>query len=450
MRKIFIFIMACSFSSLLFFGQVSALTSSDWFSILNNSIYYNGQQTCTQLSNGTLLSLNSSKAAWNSTIQGPYYLEAFAINVLEDLASTTNQPQSNALTQQHVLALVAWSWAEGGDINNTDLFNPLNSSQAVKASTVQTTGDMAYVSFNSGVQATVQTMIGSFQNRIAEVLLNPNSSATEVMQTVAYFQSYPGNLAWASSDSLSNQQAYLSGLLANVVQAQSNYNFEASTEMGTRIFEEQNNMHVPYSELKYGNSTSSPESQSTTVSSVASNLACSSSLAIGSGPSGYANPLRDVSQLKPERIDQGVDYAGSGPVYALGDGTIVNLVNSGWNYGGNDAFISEKLSSGPAAGDYVYVSEGCVAASGLSIGETVTSSTQLCTMINPGSTGIETGWANPPGDGFSLALITGEWDGSDPTALGQNYSQLLTSLGAPSGVLDGTVTGTIPAGWPTW
>ncbi|HEY2304895.1 MAG TPA: hypothetical protein VGI05_03345, partial [Streptosporangiaceae bacterium] len=35
--------------------------------------------------------------------------------------------------------------------------------------------------------------------------------------------------------------------------------------------------------------------------------------------SGYLNPLRAVSGLVPERVDQGVDFAGTGPVYAIGD-----------------------------------------------------------------------------------------------------------------------------------
>src|SRR5205085_2293210 len=30
---------------------------------------------------------------------------------------------------------------------------------------------------------------------------------------------------------------------------------------------------------------------------------------------GYANPLRDITALTPERIDQGVDYAGFGSIY---------------------------------------------------------------------------------------------------------------------------------------
>src|SRR5439155_929639 len=48
--------------------------------------------------------------------------------------------------------------------------------------------------------------------------------------------------------------------------------------------------------------------------------------------SGCQNPIRGVSNLRAERIDQGVDYAGSGPVYAACDGVIeyANYNDRGW------------------------------------------------------------------------------------------------------------------------
>ena len=44
----------------------------------------------------------------------------------------------------------------------------------------------------------------------------------------------------------------------------------------------------------------------------------------------YGNPLRSIAGLSPERIDQGVDYHGYGPIYALGNGVILSVYNSGW------------------------------------------------------------------------------------------------------------------------
>ncbi len=426
-------------SLVLTISSAFAITTYDWNSILNDSIYYNGKQNlCGIVGFGVTLN-TTGKAAWNSNTQPPYYLEEFAINVLEDLAKTTNTSQTAVVTQEHVIALVAWFWSEGGDIANSDLFNPLNSSQGEPGSSVQLTGNMAYESFNSGIQATVQTMVNSYQNRIAQALINPNTTADQVMQAITYYQNYQGNKAWAGADT-ANQQQYFNGLEANVAQARSNYDQEASTEMGTSKYEQYDNMHVPYSELKYGSSVSPNNPNGPIASSPCS--------ATTTSASGYQNPLRSITNLTPGRIDQGVDYTGLGTIYALGSGTIENLTNGGWNFGGYDAFISEKLTSGPAAGDYVYVAEGCIPDPSLTIGESVTSSTPLCTMAAPSTTGIETGWATPPGNGTALAKP--QFDGKDPTALGENYSQLLQSLGAPPGTMQGTTTGSLPAGWPTW
>ena len=156
-----------------------------------------------------------------------------------------------------------------------------------------------------------------------------------------------------------------------------------------------------------------------------------------------------MRQLRPERIDQGVDYAGEGPVYALGDGVIKNLVNSGWNFGGYDAFISEQLTNGPAKGLYVYVAEACIPKANLHVGDTVNADTVICDMINPSDTGIETGWAAPPGNGASMASSV--FNELNSTAFGVNFNQLLVKLGAPTGILQsGSVTGSLPPGWPQW
>ena len=59
----------------------------------------------------------------------------------------------------------------------------------------------------------------------------------------------------------------------------------------------------------------------------------------------YVNPLADA-QVTPERIDQGVDYAGSGPLRALGDGKVTYVGTSGTGWPG--AFIEYQLTDGSA------------------------------------------------------------------------------------------------------
>src|SRR5215475_8671640 len=119
----------------------------------------------------------------------------------------------------------------------------------------------------------------------------------------------------------------------------------------------------------------------------------------------YRNPFRAVKNLRPERIDMGVDYAGTGPVYALGEGVITSArTGTGWGPPAGAApggFIGERLTSGPLKGRYVYVAEGIQPAPGLRPGQHVTGQTVIGTMV-PSATGIETGLAAAPGTGNAL------------------------------------------------
>jgi murein DD-endopeptidase MepM/ murein hydrolase activator NlpD len=162
-------------------------------------------------------------------------------------------------------------------------------------------------------------------------------------------------------------------------------------------------------------------------------------------PGSYTNPLRSINGLSPERVDQGVDYSGYGPIYAVGNGKVLSTTNSGWPGG---TFIAYKLLDGPAAGLVVYAAEDIEPT--VSVGQTVNAGTVLGTMYE-GPDGIETGWADPSGDGNTMARDDGQFNGSNSTAFGANFSQLLASLGAPPGVMQNEPpTGSLPPGWPTW
>jgi hypothetical protein len=173
------------------------------------------------------------------------------------------------------------------------------------------------------------------------------------------------------------------------------------------------------------------------------------SAAVADRPGGsYRNPLRGVAGLVPERIDDGVDFAGTGPVYALGDAVVTSVAgdNYGWPGGG---WITYRLSSGPGAGLMVYVAEDIVPA--VVLGQRVTPSTVVGTMYNGGD-GIETGWAQPTALSAESELppagsIGGL--GPFPTRVGVNFDELLQSLGvraAPNRA--DPPHGLLPAGYP--
>jgi hypothetical protein len=162
----------------------------------------------------------------------------------------------------------------------------------------------------------------------------------------------------------------------------------------------------------------------------------------------YLNPLRAVGGLIPERIDMGVDFGGSGPVYALGDAVITNATgtSSGWPGGG---WITYRLTGGPDAGLTVYVAEDVTPA--VQAGEHVSSSTVIASMYNGGD-GIETGWAMPNGASAESELpeaggISG--GGPFPTMIGVSFEGLLRSLGVPAASNSGqSAFGILPANYP--
>jgi len=162
----------------------------------------------------------------------------------------------------------------------------------------------------------------------------------------------------------------------------------------------------------------------------------------------YENPLRAVTGLIPERIDMGVDFGGSGPVYALGNAVITSATadDAGWPGGG---WITYRLSNGPAKGLQVYVAENVTPA--VTVGEHVTPGTVIAHMYNGGD-GIETGWAMP--DGLSAESQLGvaggiSGGGPFPTEVGLNFDALLQALGVrPAPNFSPGGYGTLPSFYP--
>jgi hypothetical protein len=153
---------------------------------------------------------------------------------------------------------------------------------------------------------------------------------------------------------------------------------------------------------------------------------------------GYVNPL-GLAVLTPKRIDQGVDYAGSGKLTALGLGTITNVesATSGWH----GAYIEYQLLTGSDAGCYVYYAEGVLPVAGLHVGQTVRAGEPVATIIPNSSTGIELGWAAGQGM-ISYAAKTGQWSPTHeqdniPSAAGVYFSALIASLGGLPGRVEG-------------
>lgn len=171
----------------------------------------------------------------------------------------------------------------------------------------------------------------------------------------------------------------------------------------------------------------------------------------GTGVGGYVNPFRGAT-ITPNRIDQGVDFTGTGPIAAIGRGTVLvaQATGSGWPSASDSlGFVSYRLEEGPAKGKIVFIAEGIIPT--VKPGQQVQAGQQVATFTPGGS--IETGWASgegttsesntPAGGGISGA-------GPFPTRLGQNFDSLLAALGVPgSPDRTGKGFGNLPPGYPS-
>jgi hypothetical protein len=195
--------------------------------------------------------------------------------------------------------------------------------------------------------------------------------------------------------------------------------------------------HVPRSSSTHRSTTTThtsggvqvkPKAKATPTTSTHASAPTSPPAASGS----YVNPLAHAS-LTPERIDQGVDYSGSGTLTALGAGRVVATSGSGWP----GDFIEYRLTSGAYAGRYVFYAEHVAPVPGLRVGETVQPGQAIATI----SGGIEIGWGSGVGS-QPLAQANGHWSsGSDAanyaTPEGRSFSALIASLGGPPGKVEG-------------
>jgi hypothetical protein len=191
---------------------------------------------------------------------------------------------------------------------------------------------------------------------------------------------------------------------------------------------------VPGAAARASRAGSSSRSAGTGTAGAADVGTCAQAVA----PEGYVNPLEDAF-VKPERIDQGVDYAGTGTLRAIGTGRVsyVATSNTGWP----GAFIEYQLLDGADAGCYVFYAEGVIPADGMRVGQTLSAGQPVATIIPKYPSGIEIGW----GAGISTkayAKVAGQWSTADDqdnvaTAAGKNFSALIAVLGGPPGKVEG-------------
>src|SRR5262249_28215682 len=151
----------------------------------------------------------------------------------------------------------------------------------------------------------------------------------------------------------------------------------------------------------------------------------------------YVNPLAGAV-LTPKRVDQGVDYKGTGVLTALGAGTVTTVATSDTGWPG--AFIEYQLADGPGAGCFVFYAEGIVPAANLQAGGAVRPGQPIAALIPGDPSGIEIGWGAGKGTGTYAAAL-GQWSStadndSISTEAGRSFNRLIKSLGGTPGRIE--------------
>lgn len=141
----------------------------------------------------------------------------------------------------------------------------------------------------------------------------------------------------------------------------------------------------------------------------------------------YVNPLAHA-KVTPERIDNGVDYFGTGKLTSIGWAriTYVGTKNTGWP----GAFIEYRLLHGYYAGQYVYYAEGVRPARGIHVGRVLRPGKVVAHLIRGWSSGIEIGWGAGIG---TETLAEKRHQYTFPTRCGKNFSAFIKHLGGPPG-----------------
>jgi hypothetical protein len=200
-RMASILVLACVACCIVPMQQVAAISPAELNAALNGAPLYQNTNSCTGSESGsaTVPPDVGGAGVYNSGLSGPYIVEQFAIGVLTDLAQKKGVPSTDTVTQQHVLALVTWALIEGGNIENSDIFNLYNTTENASdlGGVVQSTGSDAYPSFDQGVEATARNIDDGQHNPMLAALLNPSSSAEDFGHAESSSGTTPGTEEWA-------------------------------------------------------------------------------------------------------------------------------------------------------------------------------------------------------------------------------------------------------------
>ncbi|MEI6237449.1 MAG: M23 family metallopeptidase [Candidatus Saccharibacteria bacterium] len=231
----------------------------------NNIIFYDPNDAgCGGYTSNDQALTASDTGVWNTTLTGPYNLEDYIVETLRNIALKLNVPEENVLTKEHVLALTAFGYGEGGNIANGWTYNLWNTGKrgeglvTVDADGKEFSGNgngtNGYSTFNMGVEASARTMVSNpYQSRLVNVLADKNSTAEDFMYTLTHFEKSTGNKFWAEASDENKDgigdDAYYNSRLSLVNETRSDYANRASYLMGPPGYTSSNKRGGPFHSL---------------------------------------------------------------------------------------------------------------------------------------------------------------------------------------------------------
>jgi peptidoglycan hydrolase CwlO-like protein len=141
-------------------------------------------------------------------LPGPYTLEDWAAWTLRSLAARMGVPPADTITREHIVALVAFAWGEGGGIKgHRGQFNPLNLNGWTRlfpelGGVPSGQGTDEWPTFDAGVEATARALTNRTQNRLGLTLIDRTSTASDFFVALASPGAYEGNKNWSANDAL--------------------------------------------------------------------------------------------------------------------------------------------------------------------------------------------------------------------------------------------------------
>jgi murein DD-endopeptidase MepM/ murein hydrolase activator NlpD len=141
-------------------------------------------------------------------------------------------------------------------------------------------------------------------------------------------------------------------------------------------------------------------------------------LALPAAATSYVNPFALSTGLVTGRIDQGVDFVGTGAIVAIGNAKVLQVGAPGWPEEGG---VLYQLLDGPLKGETIFLFEGVDAT--VQPGQTVKAGEQIANFRPGGS--IEIGFADAAG----TPLSHGEYYEGKVTQSGLEMMSFLQALG---------------------